>query len=142
MDDIGKNIISTSLSIRRFIDSIINSFNLKSSQGRMLKFISENEDVTACKLEEYFNLQKATVSDHLNALEELGYIKRVVDNLDARKKIIILTEKGNIINKKINESLLKYQLDFSSLLTEEEKVIVSNALEKIKNSLKEEVINV
>lgn len=137
MDDIGKNIISTSLSIKRFIDSVINSFNLKSSQGRMLKFISENDDVTACKLEEYFNLQKATVSDHLNALEDLGYIKRVTDSYDARKKIIILTEEGNIINKRIKESLLKYQLSFSSILTEEEKVIVTNALEKIKISLKE-----
>ena len=47
MEDISKNIICTSLSIKRFIDSVLESFGLKSSQGRILKFIEENKEVTA-----------------------------------------------------------------------------------------------
>lgn len=139
MEDISKNIICTSLSIKRFIDSVLESFGLKSSQGRILKFIEENKEVTASEIEECFNLTKATVSDHINALESLGYIKRTTDIVDARKKIIILTSDGKIINEKIKKCLKEHQLNFSSLLNEEEKKLFCDVLRRINQKIKEEL---
>ena len=138
MEDISKNIICTSLSIKRFIDSVIDSFSLKGSQGRILKFVEENESVTASEIEEYFNLTKATVSDHINALEVLGYIKRTTDKVDARKKIIILTDEGKIISNKIKERLSDYNKNISSILSEEEKETLNNLLKKVNQKIKEE----
>ena len=139
MEDIGKSIMCTSLSIRRFIDSVLESYGLKSSQGRILKYIENNSPVTASSIESYFNLTKATVSDHLNSLESLKYIERKVDEIDARKKLIVLTNEGKIINEKIKKCLKEHQLNFSLLLSEEEKKLMNNILEKINKKIKEEL---
>jgi len=49
-------------------------------------------------IEKYFYLSKSTASDALNYLEENEYIKRVTDNLDQRKKNIVLLDKGKELN--------------------------------------------
>ena len=138
MLDTGKNIVCTSMSVRRFMDQIADLFSLKGSQARIIKYIALNKKVTAKKLAEVFNMKKSTISDHLNSLENLEYIRRIVDESDTRKKWIELTKKGEEIHKCIKNKFADYEKYLSSLLDEEEERVLNKALIKIKEKLKEE----
>ena len=138
MEDLGKNIICTSMSIRRFMDQIADSYNLKGSQARIIKYIAKNNNVTASNIENAFNMKKSTVSDHLNSLENLGYIVRIVDQNDSRKKIVQLTSKGEELDRNIKNKFMQNERYLSSLFTKEELDVLNDALIKVKKKLKEE----
>lgn len=82
------------------------------NQSKILMFINENKEVTANDIGKYIHSNKSSLSKVLNNLEKNGYIERIEDKNDTRKKIIKLTNKS----LKIVDTLDKDASELSELL--------------------------
>jgi DNA-binding MarR family transcriptional regulator len=56
--------------------------------------IEETSPARACDLCEYFGVDKSAVSRQVTNLEHLGLVARAVDPLDARARVVLLTQEG------------------------------------------------
>lgn len=76
------------------VDSGMDPFVIK--QSWIIGYLTHNEDQVICQkdLETLFHMPKSSATDTLNALEKAGLLERVAIENDARRKRIVLTEKG------------------------------------------------
>ncbi|MBC2117888.1 MarR family winged helix-turn-helix transcriptional regulator [Listeria booriae] len=68
-----------------------------------------------------FMVDKANVARHIQRLEELGMIRREVDQTDKRKHLIYLTEKGQEVQPIIEETMKAWSGILTDGFTEEER---------------------
>ena len=69
----------------------------------MLELITEQQDTIQSDLAEIMKKDKSAVMRHMDYLEKLGFIVRVNDSVDRRKKYIVITEQGANMLKKCDE---------------------------------------
>ncbi|MBC1371550.1 MarR family transcriptional regulator [Listeria booriae] len=68
-----------------------------------------------------FMVDKANVARHIQRLEELGMIRREVDQTDKRKHLVYLTDKGQEIQPIIEETMKTWSGILTDGFTEEER---------------------
>ncbi|MBC1813686.1 MarR family winged helix-turn-helix transcriptional regulator [Listeria booriae] len=68
-----------------------------------------------------FMVDKANVARHIQRLEDLGMIRREVDQTDKRKHLIYLTEKGEEMQPIIEETMKAWSGILTDGFTEEER---------------------
>lgn len=70
-------------------------------QGTIILTIFESKEALCQKqMEQFVSCNKSTLSSILDTMEKKEYIKRVLDENDTRKKVIVLTKKSkNLIEK-------------------------------------------
>ncbi|MBC1985379.1 MarR family winged helix-turn-helix transcriptional regulator [Listeria booriae] len=68
-----------------------------------------------------FMVDKANVARHIQRLEDLGMIRREVDQTDKRKHLIYLTEKGQEVQPIIEETMKAWSGILTDGFTEEER---------------------
>ncbi|MGN1362202.1 MAG: MarR family winged helix-turn-helix transcriptional regulator [Methanobrevibacter sp.] len=67
---------------------------------RYLEFIKEHDNIIQKDLANIFNINQSTVTRSLNALEDEGFIERVMLEGNKKNKVVKLTDKGeNIIEE-------------------------------------------
>lgn len=67
--------------------------------------VFEKDKVTSGELSEKLNVSTARVASILNSLENKGYIKRTNDNLDKRKTLVTITDKGEKLAYSVKREL-------------------------------------
>lgn len=67
--------------------------------------VFEKDKVTSGELSEKLNVSTARVASILNSLENKGYIKRTNDNLDKRKTLVTITNKGEKLAYSVKREL-------------------------------------
>lgn len=67
---------------------------LSPEQFHLLKIISSKEDSIQSELAEILQLDKSGIMRHIDQMETKGFVLRVNDAIDRRKKYIITTEAG------------------------------------------------
>ena len=76
----------------------LKEYDLTFAQANILRFVKSNnlngKIVTQRDIEKYLNASNPTVSGSLDRLEDKGYIRRIIDDKDARRRIIVTTEKS------------------------------------------------
>ena len=76
----------------------LKEYDLTFAQANILRFVKSNnlngKIVTQRDIEKYLNASNPTVSGLLDCLEDKGYIRRIIDDKDARRRIIVTTEKS------------------------------------------------
>lgn len=111
-------------------------------QFMVLNFILENEekDIFQKDIENLIGVRGATVTGIVQNLVQKGYVERVVSNVDARKKKIVLCEdkKQDIVFLKNEMARLKDKIE--SGITDEEREEFSRIINKLKENLKDEKI--
>ena len=95
---------------KRKLNDFISSYDITGKQARILHFIynaSKHKEVNQTDVEEHFLIRGPSVTSILQTLEKKGFIKRLVSKFDARKKVLVVTHKGEcvyaVIDKKISE---------------------------------------
>lgn len=66
----------------------------KRGQGKILKFLSDNPEMTQKELQDYLNIQPGSMSEIVMKLESKGLISRTKNELDKRENILKITEDG------------------------------------------------
>lgn len=105
-------------------------------QSRIIMFLYDSNDLICQRdIEKFVSCNKSTMSAVLNTMEKNELIVRKGSSSDSRRKIIELTDKSkNVANILVNDRK-KMSKILSAGITEEEYVIFTSILEKIKKNL-------
>jgi DNA-binding MarR family transcriptional regulator len=99
--------------------------------------LSQSKDgLTQSEICDLVHLKKSSVSELLHQMESEELIIREKSNLDNRKTIVKLTNKGKSLDNKIKGVFKKYELIMSSSLSNEEKENLISYIDRLKNALK------
>lgn len=136
----GHNILELGYTIRRHIDYSFSLKNLTGQQARVLRVIymkSLEGEVTQKDIETFFGVRRSTMTQTLQALETSEFIVRKLSDDDARKKIIIITEKGIEASEYGKRVIDETDQMIRSALTDEELEMFGEMTKKIKNIFNE-----
>lgn len=135
---IGKIISNFSNKIHRSISKEAAKFGVTGVQGKIIGFIyynSNKRDIFQKDIEEQFEIRRSSVTSVLKLMEKNGYIKRVSVSEDARLKKIILTEKGEEIQKNVYECILKFEKSLRDELSDEEAETIINLIDRLSKKI-------
>jgi len=109
---------------------------LAPSHGDILVHLYEHEDgVPMNKITASINKDKSTVTALVNKLEKLELLEKFKNDSDSRSTMVKLTKKGLDTKPIVLEKISKKLLDITyENFSKEEKELVCNLLEKIKNN--------
>ena len=108
--------------------------NLSTSHGFILYNLSVKKEMTMGEITQKINRDKSTTTALVKKLVSLGYVEECRDCQDSRLKIIKLTPKGMSFNSATNEISKDLQERCLRGLTQEEAMILSCMLHKIKSN--------
>ncbi len=124
-----------SRNIRKIKNQEMAEYNLRSVHVSCLYFLYTNKGTTATDLCERCEEDKATISRALDYLETNGYLTCESKNAKRYKSLLILTDKGNEIGKKIADKINDVLNVISDGLTEEERLAFYRSLSVISECL-------
>ena len=129
-------IAKISRNVRRIKHEEMKKYNLKSLHVSCLYYcFQHNGKLTATKLCEVCDEDKAVISRAIEFLETNGYLKLEDSSDKTYKRPIFLTEKGLNVSQKITESINKVLEDSSKGLSDQERDIFYKSLITISNNL-------
>lgn len=129
-EHIGKHINRLSKDIRYSINGYLREkgYTMTGEQCRIMGYIKYCNDHGSCvyqkDIENSFEIKRSSVASILANMEKGGYIVREVDGADARVKKVILTEKGQNLQREMGLTIQMI-----------ESIIIRNMSEKDINEL-------
>lgn len=105
----------------------------RGGQGRILKLLSEEGDMTQRALTEKLGIQPGSASEVIGKLERAGFVTRSENAEDRRTVDVRMTEAG----REQLGAREREKPDLLSSLSEEEKTQLLSLLEKLRNDWKE-----
>lgn len=103
----------------------------------VLYMIMRSQPVLQKDLAKMMQVRPATISLHLKRLEAEGYIKRESGRNDKRQTFVSLTDKGQTTLQKGYENVLAFSHDMTSVLSDEEVLLLRNLIDKMLQAIKE-----
>ena len=129
-----------SRNIRKIKNQEMAEYNLRNSHVSCLYFIYMAGEITATELCEKCEEDKATISRAIEYLEKNDFVTCEVKNGKRYKSPLVLTEKGNVVGKKLCNKIDGVLDETSIGLSDEERnefyrclAIISNSLENVAN---------
>ena len=123
-----------------FLNSRNASFKIEEGVKGMLPVLKilydSKEEVTPKDIEEKLCISSARTARVLNQLTEKNYISRIKSKIDKRKTIVVLTEEGKKTALHHRTMFISYVDLMLKDITDEEKEIFLNIMEKMGNNLK------
>ena len=121
--------------IRKIKNREMEEYHLRSVHISCLYYLYNNKGATATELCERCEEDKATISRALEYLEANGYLVCESKNVKRYRSPLLLTEKGGIVGKKIDDKIKAMLDDISTGLTEDERIAFYRSLSIISASL-------
>ncbi|MDH4944154.1 MarR family transcriptional regulator [Sulfurimonas sp. C5] len=131
----GYHFISTSVVIKRLIESRIQEYDLTHLQFSILMNLYRNNTTTQKELLKYVYGDEASVTRLIDRLESKGYLKRVQSQDDKRKKNISLTEEGRFLVQKLVHFAKEVNQELIKDLDQDEAEEFLRLLQKVSSSL-------
>ena len=135
---IGKAIHMVGNQMKRLFDNAAAEYGLTSIQSRMIRYLyleSEKRDIYQKDIEEEFNIRRSSVSNILQLIKKKGYIERISVKGEKKKKKIVLTGTGKLIQEKVHSLIKEGEQKLKDELTEEELKIFMNILLRLSKKL-------
>ena len=112
---------------------IFSKYRLTGNQCEILIYLLHNKDKNIYQkdIEKEFNQSNPVITGILNRLENGGYIKRIISNIDSRCKKICLTNEAYELESNIEKELKKFNKSFNCSLNEDELKELKRLLEKL-----------
>jgi len=111
-----------------------NNMDLSMEQYIMLNLISHKDNLTQQDLANHFQKDKSLILRHVNTLIEESYVDRETDKDDKRKKILILTSKGQEVLELLRKVAQKVSEDLLDGVTDDEKEVFQKVIQKIQTN--------
>ena len=127
------NLISTSLKTK--LEEQLKQFDITTHQFGILITVLKKENLTQRDIVNYTNGDEPSTTRVIARLEAKGFLARVKDKDDKRKRLVSLTNEG----KKLLEKMLPYAKEenkkLANSLTSEEQTTFLNLLRKVASGL-------
>jgi DNA-binding MarR family transcriptional regulator len=116
---------------------LVQNIGIPPNQFGLLDFISRDKEVIQTELATLLDKDKSAVLREIDVLEEKGFIKRVNDAVDRRKKFVVITPEGKKILKKGKALIEKLMGEMMEGLPETEIESFLKVLRHLENKAKE-----
>ena len=111
---------------------------VSAQQLRILGYLTHKGGCAVQKdIEQSFRLSRPAVSQILDHMVENGLVTREISKGDRRSRLVTLTDEGKHLSKSTYEKICNLEKKFFSVLSEEEKKVLVNSLDKIYKALEE-----
>lgn len=118
----------------KFLGQKVTPLGITPIQSLLLRFLAEEDAVTATVLAKKSELDMATLTGILDRLEGAGIIERKANPEDRRSLLICLTSRGREMAEKAGEIIIKANREFTRDLNEEERKKILNILTKLRQT--------
>ena len=108
--------------------------SISPEQHYLLRILTSKEESIQSDLAEIMQKDKSAIMRHVDQLEKLGFVIRVNDSVDRRKKYIVITEAGSEVLKKCEGVITKLMEKNMQDISEEELSIFKKVLVKLKEN--------
>lgn len=135
---LGPRINRASKMIRRRFNEAVNEEGLFSGQQHIILLLKHNEGLTVGQIAEAIGVATATASVSVKRMEKAGFLVRRSDECDARITKLYLTEKGYYATEHIKEKMDALEQIMAKGLTEEEKLLLSDLMDRIIDNFNEQ----
>ena len=119
-----------------YLDKALKEYELSSGSYPYLLTLTKNEGISQNKISKELGYDKAMSARTITKLIKLGYIDRKEDEADSRAYRLYLTQKAKDVIPKVLEEIHKLVHLITKDLSEEEKVITIDSLNKILDNMK------
>src|SRR5208337_4869272 len=119
----------------RFWSQKIAGLNLTGVQAMVIRFLYEQDGVTANDLKTRAGLDSATLTGIIDRIESAGFVERTPHQHDRRAIRIHLTEKGQIAGRHIYELMKEANEEFLMIFNEEEQKDLRGFLARIRANI-------
>lgn len=123
--------------IKKIKNQEMREYHLRSIHISCLYYLYSSGNITATKLCECCEEDKATISRALDYLESNGYLTCEAKSTKRYNSPLILTEKGREVGRKISDKIAGVLDEISVGLTEEERIAFYRSLSIISKSLEQ-----
>lgn len=82
---------------RQYARKIVDEHGVKPRDMSVLRFLSENDDVTVSHVQQYIHHSPSTTSTMLSKLEKDGFVTRTRSTTDNRVVVVAITEAGRAL---------------------------------------------
>ena len=120
---------------RSIIEARFREKGLYVGQPPILKFISENKNVTQKEIADFLHVSTPSVAKSLKRMEESGLLVRVENKKDARRNSVKLTKKGRELVEYADSMFLRIDDVAYKGFTEEEMDTLVQFLERMNDNL-------
>lgn len=103
-------------------------------QNYLLRILTSQEESIQSDLAEIMQKDKSAIMRHIDQLEKMGYVVRVNDAVDRRKKHIVITELGTEVLNKCEEIINRLSERNMQDISENELEIFKKVLIKLKEN--------
>ncbi len=103
-------------------------------QNYLLRILTSQEESIQSDLAEIMQKDKSAIMRHIDQLEKMGYVVRVNDAVDRRKKHIVITELGTDVLNKCEEVINRLSERNMQDISENELEIFKKVLIKLKEN--------
>ena len=134
---IGPRINHSARLLRHRFNKVINDAGLFSGQQHIILLLHENEGLTVSQISSFLEITPATVSVSVKRMEKAGFVCKKADEKDARLTKLYLTEKGEAVLQSIKEKMDAQEEVIAKGLSQQEREMLSDLLEKIIQNLEE-----
>ena len=108
-----------------------NNIELSLEYFVLLNYISKKENLTQQDLANHFFRDKSIIFRNINFLVDLGFVKRMTNKKDKRKKNLIITEKSLVFLSKAHKLSREVSEELLKGVSEEELIHFENVIHKI-----------
>ncbi|MEI6850761.1 MAG: MarR family transcriptional regulator [Candidatus Saccharibacteria bacterium] len=122
--------------VNRRISESVAVHGITGPQAHILNFVfnkSSESDVLQKDIEKEFDIRRSTTTNALQIMEKRGLIIRKSVDTDTRLKRVILTEKGNEIQKEVSSIIYQSEKALREALTENEFNSLIEIIKKLSN---------
>lgn len=88
---------------RGLLETTLKSHKLVAPQAGIIRILAGHGEYNQNQLAQEMNMDKASMVKFIDGLEKHGYVKRSTDPKDRRSKLLTITAKGRVLEKKIIE---------------------------------------
>ncbi len=120
---------------RNIIDARFREKGIYYGQPPILKYLSENKNVTQKEIADFLHVSAPSVATSLKRMEESGLVVRVENKKDARRNSVKITKKGKELVKYADNLFLRIDDVAYKGFTEEEMDTLVQFLERMNNNL-------
>ena len=135
MDPLGRHLVFTAKSLREAFEDLLRSSGASLPTWIVLSALSEEGSVSQTALASHIHVEGATITHHVDRLEQLGLVRRLVDPDDRRVRRIEATEAGKRLHDQLLGDALTFQQTALAGLTDEERAELRRLLDRIAANL-------
>lgn len=132
---IGRELFIIVNKMKRYLDKQNQKHQIPIGQARILRYIydsiSKKEVIYQSDLKEAFSLRGASITGFLDMLTKQGYVVRIEDPIDRRKKSLELTDIGKMKAIESIKIITQFENELTSIFTKEELKMIDSVFIKL-----------